>query len=142
MACLIASPRLRNIRVLVVDDERLMLDVLRRVLEDEGAAVTTVSSAKEALAAFPAVRPHVLLSDIGMPEMDGYEFIRQVRGRGIRVPAVAVTAFTRAEDRRRALFCGYHTHLPKPIAVSELIDVVAALTARSFEEPSGSSDET
>lgn len=129
------SSRLCNVRVLVVDDEPLMLDVLQRILEDEGAAVTRASSAKEALAVMPATNPHVLLSDIGMPEMDGYEFIRQVRGRGIRVPAVAVTAFSRAEDRRRALFSGYHTHLPKPIAVPELIDIVAALTARGLEGP-------
>lgn len=129
------SSRLCNVRVLVVDDEPLMLDVLQRILEDEGAAVTRASSAREALAVMPATNPHVLLSDIGMPEMDGYEFIRQVRGRGIRVPAVAVTAFSRAEDRRRALFSGYHTHLPKPIAVPELIDIVAALTARGLEGP-------
>lgn len=128
------ATRLSNVRVLVVDDDRVIRDVLQRVLEHEGAWVTTASSAREALDVFPAADPHVLLSDIGMPEMDGYEFIRQLRGQGVRVPAVAVTAFSRAEDRRRALFSGYHTHLPKPIAVPELIDVVAALTARRNNE--------
>jgi CheY-like chemotaxis protein len=126
--CLLLS----RVRVLVVDDDDTIRNVLQRLLEGEGAEVTTAASAKEALQKFSAVDPHVLLSDIGMPEMDGYEFIRQLRSRGIRVPAVAVTAFARPEDRRRALFSGYHTHLAKPAAAPELIAVVAALAARGI----------
>ncbi len=125
--------RLSEVRILVVDDDDTIRDVLKKLLEDQGARVTTAASAKEALQVFTTADPHVLISDIGMPEMDGYEFIRQVRGRGIRVPAVAVTAFARAEDRRRALFSGYHTHLAKPAAAPDLIAVVAALAARRVD---------
>jgi len=121
---------LDQVRVLVVDDDETILNVLRRLLEAHGARVTTAISAEEALEIFASVDPQVLLSDISMPQMDGYEFIRQVRGRGIRVPAIAVTAFTRAEDRRRALFSGYQTHLAKPTSAADLVAVVAALTAR------------
>jgi signal transduction histidine kinase/ActR/RegA family two-component response regulator len=124
-------PGLSGLHVLVVDDEPDSLEVLIAVLESRGASVTAASSVREALAAFERDRPHVLVSDIAMPEEDGYELIRKVRlldpARGGRVAAVALTAYARVEDRVRALSAGFQVHVPKPITPAELIAVVAAL---------------
>ena len=125
---------LSGLRVLVVDDEAEACDLLGVMLGQRGAEVTTATTAADALAELERARPHLLISDIGMPGVDGYELMRRVRGlppeRGGRVPAVALTAYARAEDRLRALRAGYQTHVAKPVEPDELIAVVASLSAR------------
>jgi PAS domain S-box-containing protein len=126
-------PSLAGIAVLVVDDEPDALALVRRVLEECGARVLTAGSAREGLALVAAERPDVIVSDIGMPDEDGYDFVRAVRAlpadRGGRTPAAALTAFARAEDRTRALRAGYQTHVAKPVEPTELTAVVASLAA-------------
>ena len=96
--------------------------------------MTDAGSAAEALDALENTNPDVLVSDIGMPDENGYELIKRVRAlpaeRGGRVPAVALTAYAGAKDRRRALLSGFHTHLAKPVEPDELLAVVASLGAR------------
>ncbi|HEY6462628.1 MAG TPA: ATP-binding protein [Polyangiaceae bacterium] len=125
-------PQLRGVRVLVVDDDEDMRDLVRAVLEDCGSVVTTTSSVADALEAMARDIPEVLLSDIGMPNRDGYDLIRQVRAlppaRGGDVPAAAFTGYARAEDRRDVLNAGYSMHITKPIDPTELVAVVASLT--------------
>jgi CheY-like chemotaxis protein len=120
--------------VLVVDDEADARDLIKRVLEDCGAIVVLASSSHQALAMVQKDRPDMILSDIGMPDEDGYEFIRRVRmltpENGGRTPAAALTAFARAEDRTRALRAGYQTHVAKPVEPTELSAVVASLAVR------------
>jgi PAS domain S-box-containing protein len=126
-------PRLDDVRVLVVDDEPDARDLLRRVLEDQGAHVTSCDSAQDALTALKTTKPTILICDVGMPKMDGYQLIRTWRAqesRGDRVPAMALTAFARAEDRKRSLVAGYQAHLAKPFDVGELVLVVASLVGR------------
>jgi CheY-like chemotaxis protein len=95
----------------------------------------TSASAQEALRAFEEQVPDVLISDIGMPGMDGYELLKRVRARsadrGGRTPAIALTAFARSEDRTRALRAGFLVHLPKPVEPSELVATVASLACRT-----------
>jgi CheY-like chemotaxis protein len=98
--------------------------------------VTAVASAREALGALAHQRPDILVSDIGMPEEDGYSLIEKVRvleaaQRGGRIPAVALTAYAAPEDRRRALAAGYELHVPKPVTPEELVTAVANLSGRS-----------
>jgi PAS domain S-box-containing protein len=130
---------LSNLTVLAVDDEPDALDVIRRVLEDRQARVLTATSAQEALRVFVEARPHVLVADIGMPHVDGYELIRQVRALvaqgGSAVPAAALTALARSEDRTRALLAGYQTHLAKPVRPVELIATVASLAGLVTSPP-------
>jgi CheY-like chemotaxis protein len=118
-------------RVLMVDDERDARELVKRVLEEYGAEVVTAGSVDEALELLPKARPDLIVSDIGMPDRDGYELLRAVRSlgpeRGGDVPAIALTAFARAEDRMRALHAGYSAHVPKPIDVAELVSAVATL---------------
>lgn len=122
---------LAGITVLVVDDEVDSQELAKRVLSDCAAIVLTASSADEALELVQAYKPHVVVSDIGMPGKDGYDFIRALRGlpseKGGNAPAAAVTAFARFEDRIRALRSGYQTHVAKPVEPAELIAVVASL---------------
>ena len=128
-----ALPMLDGIRVLVIDDEPDGRELLRRVLQDQAAIVTAVSSGDEALGELRTAKPHLIVSDIGMPVMDGYQFMRSLRAReakGERIPAVALTAFARAEDRKRALLAGYQAHLAKPFDVAELVLVAADLARR------------
>jgi PAS domain S-box-containing protein len=130
--------KLDGLRVLVVDDEPDTRELLRAVLGQCGAEVTAVGSASEALSAIEASPPDLLISDIGMPEQDGYDLIRQVRGlpkeRGGRVPAIALTAYARADDRLQALRAGYQMHVPKPVEMAELVAVAASLTGREHVE--------
>jgi signal transduction histidine kinase/ActR/RegA family two-component response regulator len=125
---------LDRVRVLVVDDDPDTIEVVRQVLESAGAQVIAAASAREALAALSARPPDVLLSDLGMPGEDGYAFIRKVRSldpaRGGRVPAAALTAYTRSEDRREALLAGFQVYLPKPVEPAELTATVARLAGR------------
>jgi CheY-like chemotaxis protein len=123
-------PRLDGISILVVDDERDSLQLVARLFEGRGAAVTTAASASEALALATARPFDVLVSDIGMPGRDGYELIKDCRTRGLTTPAVALTAYARSEDRTKALSSGYQSHVAKPVEVAELLAAVAALLPR------------
>jgi PAS domain S-box-containing protein len=124
-------PGLEGLQVLVVDDEADSRELLRAVLEQCGSKVTTADSAAEALAFFEADIPDLLISDIGMPGEDGYTLIRKVRSlpkeKGGRIPAIALTAYARVEDRIRALNAGFQVHIPKPVEPVELAAVVASL---------------
>jgi CheY-like chemotaxis protein len=126
---------LRGIRVLAIDDEEDALSLLRLVLETAGADVTTLASPVTALEAIAAARPDVLVVDLGMPEMDGFEFIARVRAssdpRIRNVPAAALTAFARSEDRTKALRSGFEMHLAKPVDPGELVASVATLARRA-----------
>jgi PAS domain S-box-containing protein len=122
--------RLDGVKVLVVDDEPDTLEVIRQVLEGCRAKVATARSAEDALVALEAEPFDVLLSDIGMPKRDGYDLISEVRRRGVKTPAAAVTAFARSEDRTRAMLSGYQAHMTKPLETSELLATVAALSGR------------
>jgi len=128
-------PALEGLKVLAVDDEPDARDLLALVLEQCGAAVTTCGSAAEALEELERETPDILVSDIGMPGEDGYSLIRKVRAldadRGGRIPAVALTAYARAEDRMQALSAGYSMHVPKPVEPAELAVVIASLTRRA-----------
>ena len=126
---------LEGLKVLVVDDESDTRDLLRRVLEECKAEVITADSAAEGLRLLRTLTPDVLVSDIGMPEVDGYEFLRRVRALGLnqnrKLPAIALTAFARSEDRTRALLAGYLVHVAKPVQPTELIATVASVAGRT-----------
>jgi PAS domain S-box-containing protein len=126
-------PDLGGVTVLVVDDEPDARDLVGYVLAECGARVVSAGSAAEALSALDRERPDVILSDIGMPQRDGYAFMTEVRLRGIKVPAAALTAFVAPEDRTRALRSGYQAHIAKPVGPGELIAAVAALANRAAE---------
>jgi len=126
--------RLDRLRVLVVDDEADVRRLLIKTLGDAGAVVTAAGSVAEAMAALPSSNPHVLVSDIAMPDRDGYDFIRQVRGLGMTpaaLPAAALSAFANNEDRRRALSAGFQVHVAKPIDPHALTAVIAALAGNA-----------
>jgi CheY-like chemotaxis protein/nitrogen-specific signal transduction histidine kinase len=131
------EPSLKGIKVLVVDDDEDARDVLRAALNSYGAEVTTATGAPQALDTLASEKIDVLVSDINMPGMDGYELIRRVRAmnpeQGGRIPAIALTAYARAEDRLRALQSGYQTHVPKPVEPAEL-EIVVATLARSSKD--------
>ncbi|HEV2913870.1 MAG TPA: ATP-binding protein, partial [Pyrinomonadaceae bacterium] len=127
-------PALTDLHVLVVDDEEDTRLFVTAVLEQCGARVTATRSAEEALRALRELRPDVLISDLGMPEEDGYSLIRRVRALPIedggRTPAAALTAYARVEDRMKVLRSGFQIHLPKPVEPAELVTVVANLSGR------------
>jgi PAS domain S-box-containing protein len=128
-------PQLGGLRVLVVDDEADTCEVLQAILEGCGSRVRTVNSAAAALEALAEEAFDVLISDIGMPEEDGYSLIAKVRAldkeRGGRIPAAALTAYAGEEDRIRTLRSGFQIHVPKPVSQNELIAVVANLADRA-----------
>jgi CheY-like chemotaxis protein len=128
-----ASP-LAGLCVLIVDDEADARTLARRVLEERGAEVVAVGSAAEALEAIDANHGvSVVVSDIGMPDRDGYDFIKDMRaipGAAGRVPAIALTALARDEDRKRTLLAGYQVHISKPVNPAELVTVIAMLAGR------------
>lgn len=121
---------LDGLLILVVDDEEDTRRLLVQTLTNYGATVTTANSAETALQAISNQQPDVLVSDIGMPDEDGYSLIRKVRALEIDIPAVALTAFTRAQDRMRALSSGFQNHVSKPVEPDELAMVIASLTGR------------
>jgi signal transduction histidine kinase/ActR/RegA family two-component response regulator len=126
--------RLDGLRVLVVDDEADARRVLVLVLEQVGAVVTAAGSVREAIEALPKARPDVLVSDLGMPDQDGFDLIRQVRENGYdarHLPAVALTAFVQKNDAHLALLAGFQVHVAKPIDPHELTSVIARLAGRS-----------
>jgi len=126
---------LLGLRVLVVEDEDDIWDLLVTVLEQCGADVVAAASVAEALDRLDERLPDVLVSDLAMPGEDGFSLIRQVRARPIErggeVPAAALTAYARAEDRVRALAAGFQMHVPKPIDPAALVSLVAALAAKA-----------
>ena len=126
---------LSGLRVLVVDDEEDARELIKRILIECDAEVFTASNAGEALALLEAERPQVLISDIGMPAIDGYELLRKARlleeARGGKIPAIALTAFARSEDRTRALRAGFLVHVSKPIEPSELVATIASVAGRT-----------
>jgi PAS domain S-box-containing protein len=127
-------PELAGLRVLVVDDEPDTRELLAAVLTSCGAQVTLAASAADAFEHVERTRPDVLVTDIGMPEEDGYSLLTRIRElppeRGGEIPAAALTAYARAEDRVRALRSGFQMHVPKPVEPAELITVVANLAGR------------
>ncbi|MEG4585247.1 ATP-binding protein [Microcoleus sp. MOSTC5] len=129
-----ASPTLEGLQILVVDDEADALELLSTILQKYGADVIAVASVKEALTVIETATcsPDVLVSDIGMPDEDGYSLIRKLRQleaqRGGRLPAIALTAYARNDDRRQALLAGFQMHLTKPVDAADLVAVVASLT--------------
>lgn len=126
--------RLDGLRVLVVDDEFDARRLLVKVLEQAGAVVTAAASAAEAIEALGSANPEVLVSDLGMPDQDGFDLIREVRKRGYHakdLPAIALTAFVHKTDRRQALLAGFQVHVPKPVDPHELTEFIASLAGRT-----------
>jgi len=132
---------LSGIRVLVVDDEPDARELIRQVLRDHDADVVTAASPQEAMVMLIRERPTVLVSDIGMPDADGYDLMRSIRALsaqdGGETPAVALTAFARSEDRTRAMLAGYQVHISKPFEPRELVATLASLVGRTGR-PAGS----
>jgi len=126
-------PDLRGIRVLVVDDDPDALGMVREILEAAGASVTMASSAANALASLATAVPDALVADLGMPRMDGFALLERVRSNDDpnvrKLPAAALTAYARSEDRARALRSGFQLHLSKPIDPAELMAAITALVA-------------
>jgi PAS domain S-box-containing protein len=126
---------LDQVKILVVDDEPDSRALLMRLLNQCKAEVRAAASAEEGLQILSEFRPDVLISDIGMPGKDGYQFIREVRrldaSSGGKVPAIALTAFARSEDRTRAMLSGYNTHIAKPIEPQELVATVGSLAGKT-----------
>ena len=126
--------RLDGLHVLLVEDDDDSRKLLGTMLKRYGARVTSTKSAKEALSVFDSELPDVLISDIGMPDQDGYELIRKLRSappeRGGLTPAIALTGYASRKDRERALSAGYHQHIAKPVEQSDMIAAIAALVGR------------
>jgi len=126
---------LTGVKVLVVDDEEVARDLIARVLAECRAEVVIAGTAEAALAAVEHTHPHVLVSDVGMPNVDGYQLLRLVRelgeSRGGGVPAIALTAFARNEDQARALQAGFLVHVAKPVEPAELVAAVASVVGRA-----------
>ncbi|MEN3333583.1 MAG: hypothetical protein V7641_2948 [Blastocatellia bacterium] len=133
-----SATKLKGIRVLVVDDETDALEMLNLMLKQYGAEVRVAASTREALEVLKQWQPDVLVSDVGMPDEDGYALIDQVRAweaeRGYNIPAVALTGYAGALDRSRLLAAGYQLHFPKPVEIAELASAVAALTGQAEKE--------
>jgi CheY-like chemotaxis protein/anti-sigma regulatory factor (Ser/Thr protein kinase) len=126
---------LSGVDALVVDDDRDARELIKRILTDCGASVHIAASAREAFTRFREATPNLLISDLGMPDVDGFELLDWVRhlelDQGSQVPAIALTAFARSEDRLRALEAGFSAHISKPVEPSELIATVAAVVGPS-----------
>jgi CheY-like chemotaxis protein len=123
--------QLAGLRVLVIDDEEDARDLLDAILSHHGAAVQAAESASAGRTALASFAPHVIISDIGMPGEDGYCFVRSIRdlerAHGKSTPAIALTAYARAEDRKQAFDAGFDVHLPKPVDINELLGIVERL---------------
>jgi len=130
-------PSLQGLKVLVVDDEADTRELIGEVLRECGSEVIISRSAAEALVALEEQKPDILISDLAMPDEDGYSLISKIRAlpseRGGQIPAAALTAYARAEDRMRVLRSGFQFHLPKPVDSAELVTVVASLAGRAYE---------
>jgi CheY-like chemotaxis protein len=123
--------RLKGVSLLVVEDDPDSREMLAATFAGCGAKVRAVASAAQARDALERAAPDVLVSDIGLPGENGYTLIRKVRAadaeRGRRIPALALTAFTRPEERQEAIDAGFDEHLPKPVVLADVVDKVAAL---------------
>jgi PAS domain S-box-containing protein len=124
--------RLDGLRVLVVDDEPDARALVQQILRQHGAEVDLATSAAEARSQLALARPDVIVSDIGMPNEDGYSFIRALRAEGGRMPAVALTAYASQQDAHRAFVAGFQKHVTKPVEPARLVSVVANLGGRSL----------
>ena len=128
------SIRLDGVHVLLVEDDDDSRKLLGAILKRHGARVTATKSVAEALSVFPTDVPDLLVSDIGMPDEDGYELIRKLRAlppeRGGQIPAIALTGYASRKDRERALAAGYNQHIAKPIEQADMISALAALIGR------------
>jgi signal transduction histidine kinase/CheY-like chemotaxis protein len=134
----LAQVDLQGVRVLVVDDEPDARALVERLLHDCHASVVTAASADEALQLLANESPHVLVSDIGMPGTDGYSLVRSIRARHdacASVPAIALTAYVRSEDRAMAIAAGFHCHLTKPVDPVDLLRMVARLAGSRMQDP-------
>jgi CheY-like chemotaxis protein len=131
------SANLSGLRVLVVDDEADIRELVAFILEQSGAEVTVTTSAEEALIALNQSVPDVLLSDIGMPEVDGYMLMRQVRAlspeRGGRLPAIAFTAYAGEYNQQQALAAGFQLHISKPVEPEKLVSAIASLVVHPID---------
>ncbi len=134
-----APTPLQGAQLLVVDDDQDALDMLSMLLGEAGASVRTATSAAEALALLRWIRPQILLSDLAMPDEDGYSLIRSLRTlerhSGRRTPAVALTAYVRVQDRVRAVDAGFDVFVEKPVDPDELVSVIAGLLDSSAQRP-------
>jgi PAS domain S-box-containing protein len=130
---------LSDVLVLVVEDDKESQELICRILVQCRADVLVASGGEEALELIPQRRVDVIVSDIGMPHMDGYQFMREVRGRlnldATLLPAVALTAYARADDRARAMLAGYQTHIAKPVEPQELVATIASFVHRTAADP-------
>jgi PAS domain S-box-containing protein len=126
---------LQDVRVLLIDDEPDARDLIAFVLAEAGAIATAVSSAIEALTIFPQVKPDLIVSDIGMPEVDGYMLIQQIRAlpleQGGQVPAIALTAYAGEINQQKAIASGFQRHLAKPVETNELVETIISLVSIS-----------
>jgi CheY-like chemotaxis protein len=133
-----AMPSLHGVRVLVVDDDASARELVQTVLADFGAEVIVACTADEGMRRLQSDRPDVLISDIGMPEEDGYTFVRKVRQLpaelGGQVAAIALTAYGHVTDRYLALSAGYDQHIAKPVIPRELAFVVAAAARKAHQD--------
>jgi CheY-like chemotaxis protein len=133
------SLTLQGIRVLVVDDDNDTRDFIEFLLQQAGAIVTTSASAKEALTALMRFQPDVLLSDIGMPEMDGYMLMQRVRAlspeHGGATPAIAITAYAGEINQQQALSAGFQRHVSKPLEPEHLVRAILSLLDRPIPGP-------
>lgn len=128
-AAQVDSVSLCGVRVLVVEDDQDSRDLIRRLLESHRARVDVAATAPEALEVIASGRPDILVSDIGLPDVDGYELIRRIRALAdpiANIPAVALTAFARAQDRTQALRAGYNAHIAKPVEPAELVVTIGS----------------
>jgi CheY-like chemotaxis protein len=130
---------IEGVRILVVDDEKDARELLKRILEDFHAIVTAVKSADDAIEVLRGGKFDVLVSDIGMPGEDGYSLIRRVRSLsadcGGHIPAIALTAYARGEDRIKAVAAGFQMHIVKPVEARELITMIAGARSLSVVSP-------
>ena len=129
------------LRFFVIENHQDTLDAIKMFLEAQGHSVETASDMKSGLKIAPRTKFDVLISDIGMPDGDGYELIGKLRARAPRaggdIPAIALTAYTRDEDRARALAAGFQIYMPKPIEPDELVKSIATLTGQATNVPKG-----
>ncbi|MBE9223944.1 response regulator [Phormidium sp. LEGE 05292] len=128
------SVNLAGLKVLVVDDDPDSRDLVAFLLEEYGIEVIVVASALEALKTLASVQPDILLCDIGMPDMDGYMLMRQIRGlppeQGGQIPAIALTAYAGESNQQQALKAGFQRHLAKPVEPMDVIAVIVELTKK------------
>jgi CheY-like chemotaxis protein len=132
------ASQLSGIRALIVEDEVDAREMLRMLLVQFGAEIKASASAQEALRILEEWKPDVLVSDVGMPDEDGYSLISQIRAlepsRGGLIPAIALTGYSRPEDGSKLLAAGYQVHLSKPVDLAQLVDTILSLASRNGEE--------